>query len=262
MGKGGTKFEGEAIGVRGKDKYGLTAKQMRKNMEVYKETGVHPELERRAREAAADAAASSGQVSLPAHDPHRPFVFWDVTVDGRPAGRLVVELFEDLHPAGALHLRGRSLPGGGPSCLKGCRVHRVLPGYALFLGRSPSAAAPSLRPSRHLHASELGAVAVSNDGAEVAVALGRSLALDATHQVVGRVHSGLEALKALGEEPTGPDDAPIAQVRVARCGATDHLGTHEPLDDAAAAAAARRETPAEAAERLARQSADTKASIL
>ena len=32
MGKGGTKFEGEAIGVRGKVKTGLTGKEMRKNM--------------------------------------------------------------------------------------------------------------------------------------------------------------------------------------------------------------------------------------
>jgi hypothetical protein len=32
MGKGGTKFEGEAIGVRGKAKTALTGKEMRRNM--------------------------------------------------------------------------------------------------------------------------------------------------------------------------------------------------------------------------------------
>ena len=32
MGKGGTKFEGDAIGVRGKAKVGLSGKEMRRNM--------------------------------------------------------------------------------------------------------------------------------------------------------------------------------------------------------------------------------------
>jgi hypothetical protein len=49
--------------------------------------------------------------------------------------------------------------------------------------RSPAAAAPALRPSKYLRNSQLGAVSVSDDGTEVGVALGRSLRLDATHQV-------------------------------------------------------------------------------
>ena len=66
-----------------------------------------------------------------------------------------------------------------------------------------------------------------------------------------------QLLEALAGVATGPDDAPLARVRIAKCGATNHLGTHDALDEAAA-----RETPAEAAERLARQSEETKASIL
>lgn len=50
--------------------------------EMYLETGVHPEVERAQREAAQD----SGFVSLPDHDQHRPFVFWDITVDNKPTG--------------------------------------------------------------------------------------------------------------------------------------------------------------------------------
>lgn len=138
MGKGGTKFEGDAIGVRGKAKAGLTGKEMRRNMvrgaplhtarrrphglaspagylsrcartpsfpsnpsprptifssnlsqsprpqEIFLETGVHPELERQA--AAAAAEGPGGQITLPDHDQHRPFVFWDITIDNKPAG--------------------------------------------------------------------------------------------------------------------------------------------------------------------------------
>ncbi len=40
MGKGGTKFEGEAIGVRsGRAQSGVSAKQMRKDMEHFQKTG-------------------------------------------------------------------------------------------------------------------------------------------------------------------------------------------------------------------------------
>lgn len=55
--------------------------------------------------------------------------------------------------------------------------------------------------------------------------------------------------------PARAPPAPRPPVR--RCGATNAKGTHDSVDDAAA-----RETPAQAAERLARESADTKASIM
>ena len=58
---------------------------------------------------------------------------------------------------------------------------------SLALTAVAAAAAPSLKPSKYLHASELGAVAISNDGTEVAVALGRSLTLDSSHQVCRRM---------------------------------------------------------------------------
>ncbi|KAI8469138.1 MAG: hypothetical protein J3K34DRAFT_522411 [Monoraphidium minutum] len=252
MGKGGTKFEGDAIGVRGKVKAGLTGKEMRRNMEKFLETGVHPEIERAQREADGD----TGYVTLPDHDQHRPFVFWDIAIDNKPAGRLVIELYEDLHPIGANHLRNRCLPGATAS-LHGATFHRLLRHYAVFAGKSAAAAAPALRPSKYLRNSDLGAVSVSNDGTEVGLALARSLTLDATHQVVGRVHLGREALEALNGLSTTPDDAPIQRVKIVKCGATNHKGTHDTLDESAA-----KETAAEAAERLQQESRDTKASIL
>lgn len=254
MGKGGTKFEGDAIGVRGKFKSFLTGKEMRKNMEKYLETGVHPDIERQQAEAAKEAG--EGYVSLPDHDAHRPFVFWDLTINKQPAGRLVIELYEDLHPTGANHLRNRCLPGSSAS-LSGTSFHKLLRNYAAFGGKSPAAATPALRPSKYLRNSALGAVSISNDGTEVAVALGRSLTLDATHQVVGRVHLGREVLEALSDISTTADDAPLQRLRIAKCGATNAKGTHDTLDDAAAG-----ETAAEAAERLQRQSMDTRASIM
>jgi hypothetical protein len=47
MGKGGTRFVGEAIAHRsGRAKSSYTNKELKKNMEKFLETGVHPDLER------------------------------------------------------------------------------------------------------------------------------------------------------------------------------------------------------------------------
>lgn len=47
MGKGGTRFVGEAIAHRsGRAKTSYTSKELKKNMEKFLETGVHPDLER------------------------------------------------------------------------------------------------------------------------------------------------------------------------------------------------------------------------
>jgi hypothetical protein len=47
MGKGGTRFVGEAIAHRsGRAKSTYTNKELKKNMEKFLETGVHPDLER------------------------------------------------------------------------------------------------------------------------------------------------------------------------------------------------------------------------
>ncbi len=46
-------------------------------------------------------------------------------------GRLVIELYEDLHPIGAVHLRNRCLPGATAS-LAGTTFHKLLRHYALF----------------------------------------------------------------------------------------------------------------------------------
>lgn len=80
MGRGGTKFVGEAVAHRkGKGK-GNSSKDMRKNMERFLETGVHPELEAARREA--------GDVlhPLPDVDTNRPFVFIDLQQAGKPLG--------------------------------------------------------------------------------------------------------------------------------------------------------------------------------
>jgi hypothetical protein len=60
MGKGGTKFEGDAIGVRGKVKVGLSGKEMRRNMvRRAREGGFGADAAAAATAAAAAAAAAA-----------------------------------------------------------------------------------------------------------------------------------------------------------------------------------------------------------
>lgn len=67
----------------------------------------------------------------------RPRVFFDITIGGAPAGRIVMELFSDVVPKTAENFRalctgekgmGRS---GKPLHYKGCAFHRVIRDFML-----------------------------------------------------------------------------------------------------------------------------------
>ena len=67
----------------------------------------------------------------------RPRVFFDVTIGGAPAGRIVFELFSDIVPKTAENFRalctgekgnGRS---GKPLHYKGCPFHRIIPQFMI-----------------------------------------------------------------------------------------------------------------------------------
>jgi len=76
-------FCGEAINSRsGRKRSTYTSKELRKDMEVFLETGVHPHLQR----VQQDAGSSDVLTALPDPDPSRPHVFMDITVDNKPAG--------------------------------------------------------------------------------------------------------------------------------------------------------------------------------
>ncbi|GLC77152.1 hypothetical protein PLESTF_001891900 [Pleodorina starrii] len=270
MGKGGTKFCGDAVSVRRKAAPHDTAKNIKRNLDKFLETGVHPEIERARQERANQLPA------LPDLDVHRPFVFLDITLAGKPLGRLVVEMFDDVVPVAANHFRNRCMPGSAAG-LAGTAFHKLLPRYALHGGLRgggggggrPGAGASSslsgdggvrLQPNSQLRAVEGGLVAVALSGDEVVISLDRALDLDRTHQVVGRIHRGAELLTSLGDLRTLPDDSPAQRLAVARAGPTNHLGSHEELTGAGAGEGAGQ--PKDAATRLAEQAEEARSSLM
>lgn len=83
-------FCGEAINARsGRKRATYTGKELKKDMEVFLQTGVHPHQQR----VQQDASSNEVMVSLPDPDPSRPHVFMDITVDNKSAGMLR-EVFE------------------------------------------------------------------------------------------------------------------------------------------------------------------------
>lgn len=76
MGKGGTKFEGDAIGVRGKKFKSYTLKDRKKDLEEFRKTGVHPEIEA-IRQKRREEALSA----LPDEESGRPRTFLEFAVD-------------------------------------------------------------------------------------------------------------------------------------------------------------------------------------
>ena len=119
-----TRFVGEAVGHR----RGQGRDNRVKKMEAFLEGKGHEDLElaQRLREHKVKA--------LPDHDPHRSFVFMDIAIGIKPAGRIIIELYDDIIPVGAGHLRNRCLPGSHVG-IKGCSVERLVPHYAAFFGK-------------------------------------------------------------------------------------------------------------------------------
>mmetsp|Transcript_38722 Transcript_38722/g.99021 ORF Transcript_38722/g.99021 Transcript_38722/m.99021 type:complete len:301 (-) Transcript_38722:109-1011(-) len=227
MGKGGTRFVGEAIGHRtGRQKSTYTNKELRKNMDKYLETGVHPDFQ---------PQSQSEVLQLPERDLNRPHVFLEFSVQGSVKGRVIIELFEDRLPTTVSQFRNRCSYGSS-LWLKGTSIHRIQSGYALFGGKDTKSKTPtsSMRSDSRLKHAVFGAVSIAMDGSEFAIALGRSLKLDETHQVVGRVSDGLEVLEKLDDMITSEvDDSPLRPVVISRCGTCDAHGTHDSFDDSA-----------------------------
>ena len=262
-----TRFVGDSIATRqGRGGHTVTGKDLKKSMKVFQETGVHPLIE-----ATREQNAGAALVPLPTLDINRPHIFLDLHHRGRTLGRVVIELFEDLHPVTCATFRHRCLevrvtrPTAPPLCckagtgagsialqhrvilhpvqghhtLKGSSIHKLQPHFAAFGGLLPASAAiaPSTsRPNRLQH-TEAGLLSVHKDGSHFALTLARALVLDANYSIVGRVGKGADVLTGLSDIATDIEDAPEGPLTVATCGTTDHRGRNEVFSAAEASGA-------------------------
>ena len=261
-----TKFDSVQISHRkGKQASTYTTAELRKNMAVFKATGVHPELEQRA------ASAAEAAPGLPASDAERPHVFFELvrisaTRQRETVGTLVVEVFEDIVPAAGkafvLRATGGGAGLGGLVRYENTEIHRLVRGVRVDGGvQSVSAGQtggvplePTAAGRRLPHAAT--AVSLSTAGPTFTVAIAACPHLDGEQQVVGRVTSGMEVLEKLSETKVDDDFAPFERVYVGTCGVCGPAGPGGA--GAALAASMRAERAAAAAKRAAEERQETK----
>ena len=92
MGKGGTKFEGDAIGTRGKKFKSYTLKDRKKDLEDFQKTGVHPEIEATRRKQAQEAL-----LALPDSDASRPRTYLQFSVDRTVIGEILTDMDPSIY---------------------------------------------------------------------------------------------------------------------------------------------------------------------
>lgn len=252
-----TKFEGEAIGVRGKKFKSYSAKDRAKDLENYKKTGVHPGVEasqKRARESTINALPDTMV------GPERPRTFLELSVGKRVLGRIVVEVFGDVTPLPARVFVNRCR-SGSHSTVAGTAVHKVMPLLGIFLGHSGRyhGEVTKLKNLSELRHVEEHTVSISADGTEIAISLGRSLTLDTTHLVVGRLQAGQDTIAAVLALGVNAHDGPRQPVMVTASGVTNCKGDVD--EDDSASEQRRNETQEQSAARLIKESRNAQDSV-
>jgi len=167
----------------------------------------------------------------------RPKVFFDITMGGKPSGRVVMELYSDIVPKTAENFRclctgekgmGKS---GKPLHFKGSKFHRVIPNFMCQGGdftRGNGTGGESIYGEKFAdenfkekHTGP-GILSMANagpntNGSQFFLCTIKTDWLDGKHVVFGRVTEGLDVVKAMEGQGT-QSGKPKVDVTIADCG--------------------------------------------
>jgi peptidylprolyl isomerase len=166
-----------------------------------------------------------------------PKVFLDVKIEGKEAGRLVIELRTDVVPKTAENFRRLCVGGNGKTeggheiTYKGSKLHRIIPGFMIQGGdftKGNGTGGESVYGSKFndenftLKHSSAGVVSMANAGAntngsQFFITTAATSWLDGKHVVFGKLVEGLDVLKVIEEQGTSAG-TPRTKVVVANCG--------------------------------------------
>lgn len=167
-----------------------------------------------------------------------PLVFLDVSIDGNPAEKIVIELFADTVPRTAENFRslctgekGVGVSTGKPLHYKGCLFHRVIKGFmaqggdfsegngtggeSIYGGKFPD-------ENFQLNHTEAGLLSMANsgpntNGSQFFITFKRTPHLDGKHVVFGKVVKGMDFVRKI--EQLGTDNGkPSGLVKIVDCG--------------------------------------------
>ncbi|KAH6775061.1 rotamase CYP 3 [Perilla frutescens var. hirtella] len=166
-----------------------------------------------------------------------PKVYFDITIGGKPAGRVVMELFADTTPRTAENFRalctgekgvGRS---GKPLHYKGSTFHRVIPGFMCQGGdftAGNGTGGESIYGAKFADENFIkkhtgpGILSMANsgpntNGSQFFICTAKTAWLDGKHVVFGQVVDGLDVVKTV--EKVGSSSGRTAKpVVIADCG--------------------------------------------
>eukprot|EP00850_Spirogloea_muscicola_P008657 SM000046S16438 [mRNA] locus=s46:740145:745852:+ [translate_table: standard] len=155
-----------------------------------------------------------------------PRVFFDVTIGGDKAGRVVMELFADVVPRTAENFRalctgekGTGKVTGKLLHFKGSTVHRVIPGFMAQGGDFTNKDDENFK----LKHDGPGVLSMANagpntNGSQFFITFKSTPHLDGKHVVFGKVLEGMDVVRKMEASPTGQRDKPVLPIRIANSG--------------------------------------------
>ncbi|MFN9548505.1 MAG: peptidylprolyl isomerase [Cyanobacteriota bacterium] len=169
-----------------------------------------------------------------------PHVFFDISVDGTPAGRLIFELFADVVPKTAENFRalctGEKGLGhsGKPLSYKGSAFHRIIPDFMCQGGdftAGNGTGGESIYGKKfedenfQLQHTKAGLLSMANagpntNGSQFFITTAVTPWLDGKHVVFGQLREGTEVLQAI-EARGSRSGKPSATVVIEDCGVVD-----------------------------------------
>lgn len=171
-------------------------------------------------------------------NPKNPVVFLDVGIEGRAAGRVVIELFADVVPRTAENFRQLCTgefkdAGGAPVGFKGSGFHRVIKDFMVQGGdfvRGDGTGSRSIYGDKFddenflVRHEQPGMLSMANsgknsNGCQFFITTVPCPWLDNKHVCFGRVVEGMLTVKKIENVPTsGTENAPKFKVSILECG--------------------------------------------
>lgn len=168
---------------------------------------------------------------------NNPVVFFDITMGGTAAGRVVMELFADVAPKTAENFRqlctGEYKVNGLPQGYKSATFHRVIRNFMVQGGDFVSGDGKGVAsiysggafPDENFDLKHTGPGLLSmantgpdTNGCQFFVTTGKCDWLDGKHVVFGQVIEGMLVVRKIEQVPTAVGEKPRLPVVIAQCG--------------------------------------------